>query len=131
MSLLAALYPWQSAMSRVSGDHSAPGASSAAALFAVLTVAGLILAGLGWLVFGYVQQRRRHSTRGLFLALCQLHGLGAPQRRVLQELARQGDLNEPAHLFLAPERFDARQLPADFAARHGAELRALQARLFP
>jgi hypothetical protein len=98
-----------------------------------------ILAGLAgvvfvvWLLTKFSEQRRRpatyHSPRRLFLALAKAHRLSWMDVWLLWRLARFHQLEDPARLFLDPERFDREGLSRPLA-RHAARLQSLRSRLF-
>ncbi len=59
------------------------------------------------------------SSRRLFHDLCRAHGLDQKKRMLLRQMARYQRLQQPARLFLEPERFDAANLGSVLAARRG------------
>jgi len=97
----------------------------------VLVTAVIVL--VLWLVSYYSAARRRpaayHSPGKLFLALCRAHRLRWRDAWLLWRLARCHELEDPARLFLEPERFDPQGLNRSLA-RHVARLRMLRRRLF-
>lgn len=56
--------------------------------------------------------RRYDSTNRLFRDLCRLHQLDWPSHRLLRSLARAHDLDPPTRLFIEPNWFNERDLPA-------------------
>ena len=71
-------------------------------------------------------KRAYNSPRQLFRSLCRLHELSGAERRALSYLAR-GD--QPAILFLSPDRFDA-AIAATGSASQRKMLEALRGKLF-
>jgi hypothetical protein len=71
-------------------------------------------------------KRAYNSPRQLFRSLCRLHELSGAERRALTYLSR-GD--QPAILFLSPDRFDA-AINATGSATQRRMLEALRAKLF-
>jgi hypothetical protein len=67
-----------------------------------------------------VGKPRYNNPRALFRALCRAHRLDLGSRRLLDRLARQQRLADPARLFLEPERFELNNL--------GPTLKSQQAR---
>lgn len=65
------------------------------------------------------QQPGYCSSRRLFLDLCRAHGLDQKKRSLLRELARYQRLQQPARLFLEPDRFEAANLGSSLASRSG------------
>ncbi len=78
----------------------------------VILVVVLLVVGVGvYLLVRYFNLRDRvsyTSQRGLFTDLCTAHSLDRHEAQMLKQLARQHGLSQPAHLFLAPDRFDPR-----------------------
>lgn len=70
-----------------------------------------------------------HSPGRLFLTLCRAHRLGWRDVWLLWRLARWYELEDPARLFLEPERFDPSTLSRRLT-RQAARLRLLRSRLF-
>jgi hypothetical protein len=99
----------------------------------------MILIGLAavvlvvWLLLRFSEQRRRptafHSPWRLFLALAKAHRLGWMDVWLLWRLSRFHRLEDPARLFLEPERFNREGLSRPLA-RHAARLQSLRSRLF-
>jgi len=75
------------------------------------------------------REPRYDHPRALFRALCRAHGLDRASRRLLDQLARQQRLSDPARLFLEPERFEAENLGASLKPRR-KQFVALRDRLF-
>jgi hypothetical protein len=98
---------------------------------AVLIVGGLM--GAAAILARKSDRRKRRATldnpRRLFADLSQKHGLGWADRRLLRRLARSEGLQEPASLFLEPERFDAAVLDPRLKTWH-ARFQAIRGRLF-
>lgn len=65
----------------------------------------------------------------LFRELCMIHGLDHPSQRLLVALASVRQFEQPTQVFLAPEAFDAKDLPAEWQSRAG-HLRRLKGILF-
>jgi len=69
------------------------------------------------------------SPRALFLALCRVHALDRPSRRLLKLLAAQYRLQQPAQIFLEPDCFNTSDLSPALRA-YATALVALQRKLF-
>lgn len=86
-----------------------------------------------WFTSYWSGGRRRasayHSPGRLFLTLCRAHRLRWRDVWLLWQLARWYELEDPARLFLEPERFDPSTLSRRLT-RQAARLRLLRARLF-
>jgi len=99
-------------------------------------VTGLILvAAVALAVFILARLRARQEKRGtynnpwaLFRELCKAHQLDRASCRLLRELARSQRLDQPARLFLEPERYEPSQLSPQLAKQVEA-LRELRDRL--
>lgn len=74
-------------------------------------------------------ERQYNNPRALFRALCRAHGLDHGSRRLLDQLARQQRLADPARLFLEPERFEPAHLGATLKSQQ-ARFATLRDRLF-
>lgn len=101
-------------------------------LIILLTVlAGVVLAV--WFLSYFSEGRRKaaayHSPWRLFFALAKVHHLSCVDVWVLWRLSRFHRLEDPARLFLEPERFDREGL-SRLLARHAARLQSLRSRLF-
>lgn len=86
----------------------------------VLVLIAVALAVVYWLAgrTGRPGREQRYDhPRALFRALCRAHGLDRASRRLLDQLARQQRLSDPARLFLEPERFEAVNLGASLKPR--------------
>ncbi len=77
------------------------------------------------------QDKRRlyNNPRALFIALCRAHELGRMDCRLLRQLAKANDVEQPALLFLDPELFEAALSAPEFR-RHQTAIEALIAKLF-
>ena len=76
------------------------------------------------------QQRGPSNSRlGLFLSLCNAHGLHWSQKWLLWRVARHHRLRDPARVFLEPERFDGAKLGRAFTSR-ADKLKTIGQRLF-
>jgi|GEM_PF-1566639 len=99
-------------------------------LIAVGFAAVLLLVGA---LCCFSESRRRHaafhSPRRLFLALVKAHRLSILDAWLLWRAASACQLEDPARLFLEPERFDPQALPRRLA-RHSGRLASLKNRLF-
>jgi len=99
-------------------------------LIAVGFVAVLFLVGA---LCCFSESRRRHaafhSPRRLFFALVKAHRLSILDAWLLWRAACACHLEDPARLFLEPERFDPQALPRRLA-RHSGRLASLKNRLF-
>ncbi len=86
-----------------------------------------------WLTSFFSGARRRltvyNSPGRLFLALCRAHRLRWRDAWLLWQLARWHELEDPARLFLEPERLDREGLNRRLT-RHAVRLRWLRLRLF-
>jgi hypothetical protein len=69
------------------------------------------------------------SSIMLFLSLCRAHRLRWPEWWLLFRVAREQKLNDPARLFLEPERLEPANLPAALRPR-SEQLEGLRRRLF-
>jgi hypothetical protein len=70
-----------------------------------------------------------NSPRRLFGDLCRAHRISRSGRRLLKRLAAKLQLPNAAMLFVAPDLFDAAELPAELRGQAG-ELEQLRERLF-
>jgi hypothetical protein len=100
----------------------------------ITLASGLVAAVLLiWLTSFFSGARRRltayNSPGRLFLALCRAHRLRWRDAWLLWQLARWHELEDPARLFLEPERFDREGLNRRLT-RHAVRLRWLHLRLF-
>jgi hypothetical protein len=77
------------------------------------------------------QEGRRlfNSPRQLFRGLCGQHELSRTERRLLKQVARFENIEQPASLFLQPEAFDIAARHPEFA-QQVPQLRDLCRRLF-
>lgn len=74
-------------------------------------------------------RRLFNNPRALFRALCRAHGLSRSDERLLWQVAKFLELEQPAGLFLQPDRFAEASADPEFR-RHQEALEALAARLF-
>ncbi len=99
-------------------------------LIAAGFVAVVVLVGL---LCRCSESRRRaavfHSPYRLFLALARAHRLGIRDSWLLWRTARAHQLDDPARVFLEPDRLDPQGLPRHLA-RHAGRLEGLKNRLF-
>jgi hypothetical protein len=90
----------------------------------LLVVAIIALVALTvWLLVRYVNFRETrgfHNPKRLFQELCAAHGLNRHRRNLIARLAAAHQLEYPAALFLAPERFDVAQLDASWQSQRAA-----------
>lgn len=104
--------------------------AAALLLALVIGIAGFV--GL-WALARWVTRQDRSDSyyhpEALFRSLCRAHQLGRRERRLLEELARWHELDQPAILFLAPERFDPEGLSGSLR-QQTERLLAIRARLF-
>ncbi|MBX3412311.1 MAG: hypothetical protein KF708_06295 [Pirellulales bacterium] len=127
-SLLWARIGWFEQLTRQVGGG---GSRWNATHFVLLTLA---VAGLAALALWARQVRagsgrQQNNPRALFRALCRAHGLDHASRRLLDQLARQQRLADPARLFLEPERFEAASLGPALKSQQG-RYASLRDRLF-
>jgi hypothetical protein len=80
-----------------------------------------------WLPEGH--RRPAGGPRRLFFTLCRAHGLTWREYWLVWRVARRQKLDQPAKLFLEPERWRPERLEG-FEPNHLASLRRLQDRLF-
>ena len=73
------------------------------------------------------RQRDAHNPWALFRELCSAHHLKATDRRLLAQLAKGQKLQQPALLFVEPERFDTNRLANQSDAK---PLQLIRDRLF-
>lgn len=99
-------------------------------LIAVGFVAVVLLTGL---LCCFSESQRKHvafhSPSRLFFALARTHRLGFLDIWLLWRTACAHQLDDPARLFLEPERFDPQALPRRLARRAG-RLKWLKSRIF-
>jgi hypothetical protein len=96
-----------------------------------IVVIGFVI-GVAWLVTRYLkfrEQRNADSLHGLFVELCQAHGLDWPGQQLLRAMASAHRLPSPAQLFVEPERFDLKILGPAFENRR-TQVEALRSHLF-
>ena len=120
-------------MHRVWGrfDHGRPGFDASYLIIAVALVALVIVAAWSW------RRDASRSTKGfssnsasrLFRELCAAHGLKLASRRLLKRLAESRRLTNPATLFVEPQHFDTKNLPAELKSSAN-ELRQIRNQLF-
>jgi hypothetical protein len=131
--------PWlillasQEEMHRVWGrfDNERPGITASQWIIVIGVVAIALLAGMVW------QVARRRTTRTfssdssakLFRELCAAHALRRASRRLLKRLAEARGLTNPAMLFVEPQHFEAKSLPAELKSS-AKELRQISEMLF-
>ena len=94
-----------------------------------LAVAALAAIAIGARRLRSNGERQYNNPRALFRALCRAHGLDRASRRLLDQLARQQRLADPARLFLEPERFEPANLGASLKSQQ-ARFTSLRDRLF-
>jgi len=70
-----------------------------------------------------------HGPAELFHRLCAAHGLHRSQRRLLRRLAASQGLDEPAHLFIEPDRLHAARVAPELR-RYEAALAELRLKLY-
>ncbi len=120
-------------MHRVWGrfDNERPGTSGSQWMIVIGVVALMVLAGMIWRVATRrsVGTYTSNSSAKLFRELCAMHGLGRASRRLLKRLAEARGLTNPAMLFVEPQYFDARSLPAELKS-FAKELRRIGEMLF-
>jgi hypothetical protein len=98
----------------------------------VIVIVGLFVAltVLSWILARRDKSEHFNSPRALFRAIAKAHELDRGSRRLLWQLAReQGLAQQPARVFLEPDRFESAQLGAAIRSQHAA-LAALRAKLF-
>lgn len=100
-------------------------------LIVLVGLAGVVL--VVWLLSCFSERRRKaaacHRPWKLFFALAKAHRLSCIDVWVLWRLSRFHRLEDPARLFLEPERFDRDWLSRPLA-RRAARLHSLRSRLF-
>jgi hypothetical protein len=100
---------------------------------AAILLSGAAVVLVVWLLSYFSDGRRRpvayHSPWKLFLSLGKAHRLTSRELWLLWRLARWHELEDPARLFLEPERFDCRGL-SPWLTRRAARLQSLRSRLF-
>ena len=94
-------------------------------LFALLFVAIILVQQIA----EQYREDRYANPHALFRELCRKHRLGFANRRLLRRLADAWKLDEPALLFVQPERFKIDELPLDLRYQQ-SRLEQLQQRLF-
>lgn len=97
-----------------------------------LLIVAVLIVGV-WLLgrlFTMREERRTYnSPLRLFLSLCKAHGLRWSQQWLLWRVARSQRLENPAQLFVEPERFNEENLCPALRSR-AAELQILREQLF-
>ena len=96
-----------------------------------IAVIGFVI-GFAWLVtrgLKFREQRQANSLQGLFVELCQAHGLDWSSQQLLRALASAHRLPSPALLFVEPDRFDLGILGKTFENRR-TQVVALRSQLF-
>lgn len=96
-----------------------------ALLVAVAIVLGLVIRALA----RRYETEAFNSPRALFRVLCRAHRLTRSERKLLGKLADEQQLEQPARLFLEPERFEAALRSVELAA-YRRDLARLRARVF-
>jgi hypothetical protein len=113
----------------VRGDRVSMDATRLVTILVGLAAVILVL----WLSSHFSEQRRRptafHSPWRLFLTLARAHRLSWMDVLLLWRLSRFHRLEDPARLFLEPERFEREGLSRPLA-RHAARLQSIRSRLF-
>jgi hypothetical protein len=99
------------------------------AIVTLVVVIALAVYLLSRLVKRLDRTRSFNSPRRLFRDLCRAHGLDRRNQRLLAEIAAGQSLEQPAHLFLDPGRFDKSQLSERLHARLN-EVQQIRDRLF-
>jgi hypothetical protein len=96
------------------------GSQDAPWLGAVAILAAMAIIGTAaWLVARHFTKRDQHPCNDpykLFAELCRAHRLDRQQRRLLKRLTRAHALQQPALLFLEPERFEVSTLAAEWSS---------------
>lgn len=93
----------------------------------VVAASAFLLAGLAFRLM--LRRAKAAASNRLFEKLCKAHGLSRSDCRLLRELARHQKLDDPAQLFLEPERFAAACLPMNLWGRT-ARMNEIRDRLF-
>ncbi|HEY2411607.1 MAG TPA: hypothetical protein VGI40_05170 [Pirellulaceae bacterium] len=103
-----------------------------AAVASIAAVALAIIVCLWTITKYFSAQRERNSNSPwqLFIDLCKAHKLSRRERRLLQRLAGQHPLDQPAMLFVEPSWFSADKIGPNCGC-HFDELFRLRNRLFP
>ena len=127
------LFASRQEMHRVWGrfDNERPGTNTSQWMIFVGVVAFALLAGMVWRI-----AKRRSTTMfssdssaKLFRELCAAHGFSRASRRLLKRLAEARGVANPAMLFVEPQHFDAKSLPAELKSS-AKELRRVHKTLF-
>lgn len=95
----------------------------------VLAVVAAALVVVSRYLNGKDNRRLYNNPQALFRSLCQAHELSRADQRLLWQLARHLELEQPAELFLDPQRFCAAIVEPEFR-RHQEVLDALAEKLF-
>lgn len=119
----------QSLVSAFRGESIATESSSIVVEVSLLLIVLVLLASVGYLVWRQLREQRGKQPTSLFAGLCLAHTLASNDRKLLKQLAQSHGLNDPATLFLDPERFVAEFLPNEMHGR-AAEIATLGQRLF-
>jgi hypothetical protein len=101
-------------------------------LFAGLVILAGVLAGIVILARIFDPHRRKQpytSPGRLLFSLCKAHGLRWSQWWLLRQIARHQAMEDPARLFVEPERLDPANAGPLGAAKRD-QIQALRARLF-
>jgi hypothetical protein len=99
-------------------------------IFVSLVVLAAVMCFLVWLnrMMNRQEGRRLYNNpKQLFRSLCRAHDLSRGQQRLLLQIARLQNLQQPAVLFVEPERFDqaAKAWTSQAAATNAAELKQI------
>jgi hypothetical protein len=97
-----------------------------------LLVAGVVIGVVSAMlvIANRVARRWRYNSHpAVFRALCKLHGLDGPSRRLLRRVVRYHRLSQPGRLFVEPKWLDPANLGAAFQPL-AAELETLRNSLF-
>ena len=120
-------------MHRVWGrfDNDRPGTSTSQWMIVIGVVAMALLAGMVWRVAKRrsIKNFSSDSSAKLFRELCAAHGFSRASRRLLKRLAEARGVANPAMLFVEPQHFDAKSLPAELKSS-AKELRRVHETLF-
>jgi hypothetical protein len=105
--LLAQIEKWREMGREFQSDHPKPAPGLIAASLIVLAIVVVFLWLLARLMNRQEGRRLFNNPKQLFKSLCRAHDLSGADRRLLLQIARIGQISQPASLFLEPEPFDA------------------------
>jgi len=100
-------------------------------LVSLAILAGVLVAiGILARIFDRHRRKQPYTSPGrLLLSLCKAHGLHWSEWWLLRQIARHQELEDPARLFVEPERLDPANVGPFWAAKRG-QIQTLRACLF-